>query len=567
MSPHIGSGMGMRMEERLEARLEQRMEMQQIAQLSPNIRRPPGNRYRQDHIRHFTTQRLQALLRRGAEEVVVDKALTAFLQKIERIMPFDDFFFDEEAHGKFLRGEMPEAVYLNHASVGVPCPEAVKKGRRALAAEQQLLRDGEPVLAQALSEDLARRLRKKLAVMLKVEPQNIVLTRNIGEATVMAGALDGTYSRRGDKGPVAFADPTHISTMVNMLLVSDPGNVYGRDPYSTFPTHFRERGPQYKEDELQRWLGQDAFMIFAVRGKTVKQIQREVDTHLRPCEPRAVILPHVLRETGEELPISTIGRYIQEHLWTASVIVDGAQAVGNIDVDAGELLGMKSERAAVDFYVGGLHKAIGAPPMGFVAFEHRGTTGDERLSRLRYGGKGNFLILHGMFDPSLGVPTTADDALSAGDLYGALTQLEQLERADRIRDLRDGPRMSVYFLMLERYHRREAFQKLLEARFGKRWTGKDALQFIKPVHKATSLILTFRFPTVDMRTLTERLSKQGIFLTYTESYDAIRASFSPDNDDEQLRHCVEAMAREVEQMEAEGPTARVQEEGTEERQH
>ncbi|MDD5026264.1 MAG: hypothetical protein PHH13_02690 [Candidatus Peribacteraceae bacterium] len=562
MSPHIGSGMGMRLEERMDTRMEERMEMQQIPQLSPNIRRPPGNRFRRERIRHFTTQRLQALLRRGADEITVDKALATFLQRIERIMPFDDYFFDPEAHARFLRGEIPDAVYLNHASIGTPCAAAVEKGRHALTIEQQLLREGDPGLAQALSVELARKLREKLAVMLKVDPSGIILTRNIGEAAVMAAALAGVYSRRSDEGPVAFADPTHISTMVNMLLVSDPGNVYGRDPFSTFPTHFRERGPQYKEDELRRWLGQDAFTIFAIRGKTRKQIQKEVMTHVKPCNPKAIVLPHVLRETGDELPIEEIGLHMQEHLWHASIIADGAQAVGNIDIDAGKLLGVHAPRPAVDFYLGGLHKAIGAPPMGFVAFDERRDTGHEGLERLRCGwAKNNLLILHGMFDHSLHVPTTVEDSLSTGDLYGALAQLEQLECARHICDLRDGPRMSVYFLMHERFRRREAFQKLLETRFGERWTGKDALQFIKPIHKATSLILTFRFPTVDMRTLTERLSKQGIFLTYTESYDAIRASFSPDNNDEQLRHCVEAMAREVKQMEREGPTVRVQEEG------
>jgi hypothetical protein len=295
--------------------------------------------------------------------------------------------------------------------------------------------------------------------------------------------------------------------------------------------------------------------VFAVRGKTMKQIRNEVTKHLKACDPCAIVLPHVLRETGDVLPIGEIGRYIQEHLWKAIIIADGAQAVGNIDVDLDDLLGRNSGRPAVDFYLGALHKAMGAPPVGFVAFDPYREHGKQGLEQLRCGwAKHNVLILHGMFDPSHHIPVTAEDSLSAGDLYGALTQINELECSGHIRDLQRGPyrEMSTFFLSTERGRLCYEFQKLLEAQFGERWKEKDALQFVKATHKATSFILTFRLPAVDMRMLVERLSKRGIFLTYIESYDGIRASFQPDITRAQLQRCVHLMAEEVESMGGEG---------------
>ncbi len=231
------------------------------------------------------------------------------------------------------------------------------------------------------------------------------------------------HSRRGDVSTPAFADGTHISTILNMLLVGDAGNVGGRDPWSAYASHFQPRD----HAGIGRWLGQNGFLVFGARGKKPARIQEEIQRQVLGTPSRHVVLTHVNRATGEELPVRSLGQYIKkEGGLDYRVIVDGAMAMGNIDVDLGGLMAGDAGTKSVDYYIGALHKAMGCPTVGVLAFDARTLVDSPGFDQLRKAHvHRNLPVLRGMFDPSLKIQPTTEDAIGLGDLWGALQSIDK----------------------------------------------------------------------------------------------------------------------------------------------
>lgn len=509
----------------------------QIGQHSKNQEKRPQNEFARLHVRKLVKEGLARILRIEASDEQIDQAVRAFLGDIAKVIPFDDFFFDEELHPLLFPEDLQEKpltegiYYANCCSVARPTERVRAAMQLALSQERENLEAGERELAFREARTAAHALREKLSPILRIRPNCLALTRNAGEAAGLAAAMAGLFRRGGHEEPTAFGDDTYLGTILKMNLVSDAGNINGRDRFSAFPTAFVQRGPQYGAAEVSKYLGQNSFVTFAVRGKSLKQVENEIKRRFKDYKPKVVVLTHVDRATGKISDLHTIGGMFAEHCdQRSTIIVDGAMAVGGIYVDLEQLFhnsGYSKGIPAIHAYFGTLGKAFGGPSVGFLAmsdafFEN----GRKRLGDL---GK-SMLILHGMFDsqnPSFGVRPTVDECLCKGELHGALRALEELEELGLIKDIMGFQNMrpkSIKPLEQKRSNLRTYFKQQLQKAFA----SSMPIEFIeaKKSEDQSPLILAFRLPLVDMRALAERLqsldSEERFVSSYIEAYDCIR---------------------------------------------
>src|SRR5437868_2369315 len=67
-----------------------------------------------------------------------------------------------------------------------------------------------------------------------------------------------------------------------------------------------------------------------------------------------IVLSHVLWNSGLIIDVGKIANEIKIHHPNATIIIDGAQAIGNIQIDLG-----LNKKSKIDFYIGSLHKWAG----------------------------------------------------------------------------------------------------------------------------------------------------------------------------------------------------------------
>ena len=154
-------------------------------------------------------------------------------------------------------------------------------------------------------------LRRRLAAVLRVTPEEIVITRNTSESNNMVSS--GLDLKPGDE-VVIFSD-NHPS---NHAAWRQKAQRFG---YTVKVVEQRNPhpGPDYYLDAFRSQL----------TGAT-----------------RVVALTHVTASVGDVLPVRELCRLAREH--GALSVVDGAQSLGVLDVDLSEML--------PDFYSGSAHK-------------------------------------------------------------------------------------------------------------------------------------------------------------------------------------------------------------------
>ena len=552
----------------------------QIEQFSENQTKYEKNTFAQDRIKRLVGQEVARLMRFEATDEQVRAAIEEFLFKIAEFMPWDDYFFSPKIIGPLHDGMLhnPEPINFSCCSIAQLSPRVRRTAELGLAQEMMALpnprdmqwnavvselrekmaqlvileesRDNEidhgvahypdPVLRETLSpahafeeaRNKASVLRKKLATMLRTHERRIVLTRNAGEAALLAACMAGMFEQEepdedGDDEPVVFGDDTQISVLLNMLMVGDAGNTEGRDPFSGMPVSLSVRGKQYSDEDVKKWLGKNAFITLSVRGKSPDEIKKEIKERFKGYHPPVVILSHVDRAYGRINDIQAIGKILHEHCGQPKVIVDGALAVGEVDINLNELFEGTDETkhiGYIDAYIGTLGKLMGAPSVGFLAYKHYFE--NDGIPRIQRAGD-SLRILHGMFDEQKGIIPTGKvkECLSKGDLMGALEAIKELEddrdmgtHAPANGSLRT---MSVRNLSNRRKGTRGYLRDALENAFGQT-IGIEFIEAEDEEHQATS-ILSFRLPRVDMRRFVERLQERHhVTAQYMSSLDCIR---------------------------------------------
>lgn len=117
-------------------------------------------------------------------------------------------------------------------------------------------------------------------------------------------------------------------------------------------------------------IAEVARLAWEGRSSAVTEVLREA---INRFEPRVFCVSHVARAFGYQFEATTL-RMARELLSDAVLVIDGAQAVGNIVVNAETL-------REVDFYIGCTHKWLCGPPtLGFAVASPKWQIGDPAQS-------------------------------------------------------------------------------------------------------------------------------------------------------------------------------------------
>ena len=202
-------------------------------------------------------------------------------------------------------------VYMNNASLGLPprsVVEAVTNGYREISRD--------PIAGKRmLQEIIAERVKPLLAEIFKVETSELVLTRNASEGLYLQSA--GLKLAPGDE-----------------VLITTQEHPAGHRPWMV-----REARDGIKVTEV--------FVPspFVSGDEVVKRVETAIKS-----ETKALSFCHVTRG-GHRYPVKELVALAKEHGLT--VLVDGAQAVGQFPIDLSDL--------GCDAYSASLHKWLIGP--------------------------------------------------------------------------------------------------------------------------------------------------------------------------------------------------------------
>jgi hypothetical protein len=268
-------------------------------------------------------------------------------------------------------------------------------------------------------------------------------------------------------------------------------------------------------------------------NETVQNIYANIETNLTP-ETKCFVISHVIRDTGEELPIKEICEFVRKRKKEISpddpeifIIIDGAQALGNLpQIDFTEI--------GCDAYVGTPHKTMGSTPLGLGFINPDHPTIRKNLPQLnRLFWQDQQVILDGMFDPSLGIKPNVNDSIDRRDVFGFTHAIEHL---------------SANGYASGNFEKINAKRRELKVHFKKNIqdiTRESGLE-ITEVEQGTDFIYSFTVSGIDNRKFAQELSRQGIFVSYIDrtklqsdddhrvGNGVIRASFDVDNTKDEI---------------------------------
>lgn len=173
----------------------------------------------------------------------------------------------------------------------------------------------------------------------------------------------------------------------------------------------------YEHNAVMRTLrGYQKKFFFSIRELPLKEDTLEIDVDktkfmFAQTPPQYVIVNMVSNVTGYALPVETVAACAKQY--DATVILDGAQALGSIPVN------LKSLNA--DFLVFAGHKAIGGP-FGIGGYIHQGNS---RLQPFLYGGTGSNSLMLDMPEGVDGYEPGSPNIVAIAGLYTALMGIRE----------------------------------------------------------------------------------------------------------------------------------------------
>jgi selenocysteine lyase/cysteine desulfurase len=243
----------------------------------------------------------------------VDAALAEEVREISRLAP-------DRASWQGLRERYllsPGVTYFNHASIGT-IPRAVQEARAAYLD----VAETNPWLYMwgGAWEEPRERVRERAAELLGCSPGEVALTHNTTEGfnTLASGLALGP----GDE--VVFSSLNHPGASVCWF-----------------------RYAETKGFRVRRF----DFPVLDVPGMSAEEVLDVYDRHITSAT-RVLVFPHVDNIVGLRYPVKELAALAHDR-GVEIVAVDGAQAVGMIDVKVAEL--------GVDVYCTSPHKWLQAP--------------------------------------------------------------------------------------------------------------------------------------------------------------------------------------------------------------
>jgi selenocysteine lyase/cysteine desulfurase len=238
------------------------------------------------------------------------------------------------------------------------------------------------------------------------DPRGVLLAGNTTQAMSFFHWLSGMMhgkNRTGLLHHVLTTDIENSATIRTICTVGEDGNPHGRDKLTTYSDWNVSTAQEGK-----RTVGFTTYTQLRTKDCSLEDIKQQLEKLLKPSltlatVPDTIVLSHVDRHTGRELPVKEIiacARALKvkadpyhPHLFC---VVDGAQALGNIPkIDWNDI--------GADMYAISPHKTLDGERLGIVYFNPENPLVQDGLKLLHPEIARYQPIYHGTFHPDLGV--------------------------------------------------------------------------------------------------------------------------------------------------------------------
>ena len=431
-----------------------------------------------------------------------------------------DFYFDDKIYGDYLENKI-EGVHLNAASLSKPFDECKEIAEKVFNNEDNF--------SPEMRKEIMDKSRQDAASLVGWKKEGVIFGRNTTEAMSLAYWLAGL--KNGDN--VLTTNGENLSIQRIFELHMDHGNPKREDGYSTWPTWYSKKGPKYS-DFIPTPTNIDTTCInflFTDLNKIKEEISNNIGKNTK-----LFCFSHVIRDTGEEMPVKEICDYAREVKRKINledpnifIMVDGAQALGNVSKINFEELGCNAYSATP-------HKTMKSYPVGILYFNPEDKIVKDNLKNLNnlyY--KDEQVILGGMFDESLGVMPNVNDYLCLADIASFSKSVEK---------------MKEYGLQANDFSKIENTRQNLK-NYCIEQLKKSGLDVKINNTNCTSFILNFRIKNADNQLIAKKLSQKGIFVSYIErdeidsDYKYLRISFNIDNSKKDIDSFIENLKSSI----------------------
>lgn len=352
---------------------------------------------------------LVAPIERGGWRERFLKDLRGFVQKAGESMPTQEerIAFEREErrrnyYGCLKKGEHPSPQNFNFASI--PHPSEELRGHMKALYQRLLAKE----VSREEREAMWQVAREKACQLINhPDPRGVLLAGNTTQALGYFHFLSGMLH---DKNRVSILhqvltmDIENAATYRAIATLGEDGNPHRHDGLTTYSNWL-----VCPEQESKRRFSFATFNRLKTHGQTLDEMKEQMRKKIRwglvaTTLPDTLVLSHVDRETGRELPVRQLIEYGRELKAKADpkhprlyCVVDGAQALGNLPrVDWKEL--------GADMYVASPHKTMGAERLGIAYFNPDDPLVQDGLKLLRHPAMHAFVpISDGTFHPDLKV--------------------------------------------------------------------------------------------------------------------------------------------------------------------
>lgn len=420
-----------------------------------------------------------------------------------------DFYFNDKIYGDYLEGKI-NGIHLNAASLSMPFKECKEIAEKVFNSENDISPEDR--------RNIMNTARENAASLVSWGKEGVMFGRNTTEAMSFVYWLAGLNN--GDNVLTTNAENLSIQRMFELHM--DHGNPKREDGYSSWPTWYSKRGPKYPDFIPTPTNIETTSINFLFTN--LNKIKEEIDNNIDK-DTKLFCFSHVIRDTGEEMPVKEICDYVREAKKKINpndpdifILVDGAQALGNIPKINFEELGCNAYSATP-------HKTMKSYPVGILYFNPENEKVKENIknfNNIYY--KDEQVILDGMFDESLNVKPNVEDSLCLADIASFSKSVEKMKEY--------GLNKNDFYKIEEK--RKELKNYCIEQ------LENSGLNIKVNNSNSTSFILNFRIKNIDNKSVAEKLSEKGIFISYIErdesdsDYKYLRVSFNIDNTKEEI---------------------------------
>lgn len=366
---------------------------------------------------------------------------------VEQLCSQYSIYFD-----RFRQGVLPRGSFLNSASHSIPVQAAFEAGEAVfqresqgkISSEEQLLTFG--------------RIRQSLAKIVRApDPKNCALTLNTTAGVTLAGHLLGWPQNPAEGKPKMLAlydrrgyEPTLDQIFGQGRGIADPRTDFRMKAMPHFWNLLHPDKVAFQLAQMVRRRGQEHYNIS--EDLRFKEITRHFNWPPLVRKANFVVLNHVSRD-GEVTDLETVCGGLAKINPEIGFIVDGAQAVGSVNVDLTRLM----RRFPRMVYVFSANKALGGSEGGAIVFNPDDPIIKENLSYLAqcdsYPPDWLWVpILPGMFDPRIMKPNTKE-GLALADwvtTWKAIQYWEQHGLKGNDFSAISGQRRSLRFQLIEK---------------------------------------------------------------------------------------------------------------------